>query len=232
MKILICDDDVQSIHVLEIHVHHYMNSHFIPVKIHTSSDSQSIMGNKEIYDIAFLDIQMDLVDGISLGTELRRRNSRLVLFFVTNYNEYIDNAMDLNAFRYFSKPFDAVRLYSGLDKAMEYFEESYVYVYAKSDSKYCRIEVDDILYVAKEGRHIIIQAISGLYYTQETFDEFCGRLPQSFYFLVHKSFFVNLHHICEYSYKELRMTDGTRISVAPRKQSAFHKFWFEYLRRH
>ncbi len=77
----------------------------------------------ERFDLAFLDIQMEEVDGIALAKELRRRNGRMALFFVTNYAEYQDDAMDLQAFRFFEKPFDVIRLYAGLDKAMEYISE-------------------------------------------------------------------------------------------------------------
>ena len=66
------------------------------------------------FDLAFLDIQMDEVNGITLAKELKKRNSKIALFFVTNYDEYQDDAMDVNAFRFFSKPFDVGRLYSGL----------------------------------------------------------------------------------------------------------------------
>ena len=40
-----------------------------------------------------------------------------------------------------------------------------------------------------------------------------------------------VHYVERYSYSEMLLTDGMRIPIAPRKQSAFHKFWFEYLRR-
>lgn len=35
----------------------------------------------------------------------------------------------------------------------------------------------------------------------------------------------------DFEYSELLLTNGIRIPIAPRRQSAFHKFWFEYLRR-
>ena len=232
MKILICDDDPQSLRLLSLHVQEYMSSHFYPARIVATEDPASVLAGTETFDIAFLDIQMDQLDGIRLGMELKKRNPLIILFFVTNYNEYIDSAMDLSAFRYFKKPFDVTRLYSGLDKAMEYLDRSCVYVFAKSESEDHRIYVDDILYVTREGRQVSIYTNTGSFSTKDSFEAFCDKLSPSFFYLVHKSFFVNLHHISKYAYTELTMTNGTRISVAPRKQSAFHQFWFEYLRRH
>ena len=65
--------------------------------------------------------------------------------------------------------------------------------------------------------------------TKETFDEWCEKLPQLFFYPVHKSFLVNLHYVSQYSYKELFLDNGTRIPIAPSKQAAFRKFWFLYL---
>lgn len=119
MRILICDDDVVFMDVLRKHVQEYLWEHFIQSEVIAVTNPVLILNNAERYDIAFLDIQMGGADGITLAKKLRERNRKLILFFVTNYDEYQDDAMDLRAFRFYEKPFDADRLYSGLDKAMQ-----------------------------------------------------------------------------------------------------------------
>lgn len=231
MDILICDDDVKYVEQLNVHISEYMKNHFISYSIVTATDPQSIMRNGKSYDLAFLDIQMAQIDGISLAKELRTRNSRLALFFITNFKEYQDDAMDLNAFRYFDKPFNVGRLYSGLDKAMEYIDGAYVDLYVYGDGAHRRIIVDDIMYVMRDNRHVIMVTKNDSLVTRENFDEWCRKLPSLFFYQIHKSFLVNLHHVDIYSYTELDLTNGVKLPIAPRKQAAFHKFWFEYLGR-
>lgn len=231
MRILICDDEKTYLDTLRIHVEEYMMNHHIRYTIMATTDSSAILKGQCIFDLAFLDIQMPGVDGISLGRELRRRNPKLALFFVTNYDEYQDDAMDLHAFRFFEKPFNANRLYAGLDKAMEYIDGSYVDIFLSENGIQHRVIADDILYVTRDGRRTSIVTTSKTYYVTERFDELCEKLPQLFFFPVHKSFFVNLHYVQRYAYTELLLTNNARIPIAPRKQAAFHKFWFEYLRR-
>lgn len=229
MKILICDDDRENLDILRSHVQTYMDNHFISCEILTATDPTIICHGQEVFDLAFLDIQMDTVDGIALGEELRRRNEKVALFFITNYDEYQDAAMDLQAFRFFKKPFDVDRLYSGLDKAMEYIDGAYVNVFLWNSGQQQKILADDILYVTRSNRKTLLVSKQGSYYTRETLDEWCGKLPQRFFYLVHKSYLVNLHYVNRYSYSELTLDDGTRIPVAPSKQVAFRKFWFAYL---
>lgn len=230
MRILICDDEQTNLNTLQIHIEEYMRSHHILYSITALVDSTKL-SKDESFDLAFLDIQMPGIDGITLAKQLRQQNPKLALFFVTNYDEYQDDAMDLQAFRFFEKPFDVNRLYAGLDKAMEYIDGAYVDIYLSENGTQYRIIADDILYVTRDGRRTTIITTDREFCVTEKFDDLCGKLPQLFFYPVHKSFFVNLHYVERYSYSELLLTNGTYIPVAPRKQSAFHKFWFEYLRR-
>lgn len=231
LKILICDDDNCALQQLSEHISHYMIQRSIPCELTVSTCPKDIMNSQAIFDLAFLDIQMDGVDGISLAKELKLRNSRLALFFITNYEQYQDDAMDLQAFRFFSKPIDSRRLIAGLDKAMEYIDGTYVDVVLCGDGVYKQFVVDNILYVMRDNRKVVLVATDGNYIVKEDFNNLCNKLPMLFFYLVHNSFFVNLHHVKTYFYSELTMVNGDRISIASRKQAAFRKFWFEYLRR-
>ena len=223
MKILICDDEQTYLNTLRIHIEEYMKNHHIPCAITAVVDPLRIAQDDTVFDLAFLDIQMPGVDGITLAKELRQRNPKLALFFVTNYDCYQDDAMDLRAFRFFEKPFNANRLYAGLDKAMEYIDGAYVDLFLFENAAVQRVIAD--------GRRASVITLGKVYSTADKYDDLCEKLPQLFFYPVHKSFFVNLHYIDRYTYTELLLSDGTKIPIAPRRQSAFHKFWFEYLRR-
>lgn len=231
MKILICDDEQEQLDILTPYVRQYMEERGIACEITAATDPAAILKSDQVYDLAVLDIQMDGVDGIKLARELRKRNGKLALFFVTNHEEYQDDAMDLRAFRFFEKPFDAKRLFAGLDKAIEYIDGAYVDVFLYENGVQKRVLVDDIMYVTRYNRKVVIVTQNGEYITKEIFDDWCDKLPRLFFYPVHKSFLINLHYVDKYSYSEVYLTDGTRIPVAPRKQALFHKFWFQYLRR-
>ena len=230
MKILICDDDKLSMANVQIHVAEYMKEHFIKAEFFTSTNSKECVDSDTIFDLAFLDIQMPEIDGISLAKELKKRNSRIILFFVTAFEEYQDEAMDLHIFRFFDKPLDVTRLYSSLDKAMEYLNEAYVDIIVQNENKYKKLLIDNIKFVKRENRKTIIYTTEGIFVVKNSFDELINSLPNTFFYLVHKSFYVNLHYITEYGYREI-FIDNERISVAPRKQSGFHKYWFNYVKR-
>lgn len=231
MRILICDDEIKYINELQIHLQEYMDNSGINYEIDTTTSSNTILENDISYDLVFLDIQMPELDGFNVARELKDRNSKVVIFFITAFNEYQDDAMDLQVFRFFEKPFDVKRLYSSLDKAMEYIDGAYVDVFIYNNKEHKRILVDDILYIKSENRKTYLYTKDGECIVRESIDEWTEKLPTTFFCLVHKSFLVNLHYVTRYSYTELYLNETIRIPVAPRKQAEVHKAWFNYLKR-
>lgn len=231
MKILLCDDEQQHIDELKIHIEEFMKSRSISFEIHTFNNPQQVVESDTVYQLAFLDIQMDELDGISLAKILKERNNKIVMFFVTSFNDYQDEVMDLRAFRFFEKPFDAERLHSGLEKAMEYIDESYIDFFVWANNEHKKVLVDDVIYVERGNRQVTLVTTQGNYTTRESFDEWCDILQNSFFYRVHKSFIVNLHYVTSYKYSEIFIQNNIRIPIASRRQADFHKFWFAYLRR-
>ena len=231
MRILICDDEIKNVNNLQNYVNEYMNNHGVAFEIETSTKPTEIALSDAIYDLVFLDIEMPELDGFSLARELKARNSKVVIFFVTAFDEYQDDAMDLQVFRFFEKPFDVARLYSSLDKAMEYIDGAYVDVFVYNNKEHQRILVDDIIYIKRENRKNYLYTKDGEIIIRESIEEWNEKLPTTFFYLVHKSFLVNLHYVTKYNYTEIYLNETIRIPVASRKQSEFHKAWFNYLKR-
>jgi two-component system LytT family response regulator len=231
MRILICDDEAKYVNELNVHVQEYMKNHFIQCSIDISSSPKEVLKKNKTYDLVFLDIQMPEINGLEIAHKLKERNSKVVIFFVTAFNKYQDDAMDLQIFRFFEKPFDVKRLYSSLDKAMEYIDGSYVDVFVQNNTEHIRILVDDIIYIKRDNRKNYLFTKDNTYVIRESIMEWNNKLPTTFFYLVHKSFLVNLHYITKYNYTELFLNETIRVPVASRKQAEFHKFWFDYLIR-
>lgn len=231
MKILICDDDEVYLNFLHDHINAYMQKHHIPCTIIATMNPQDVSPDESQFDLAFLDIHMPGVDGITLARTLQQRNPKLLLFFITGYPCYQDDAMNLRPFRFFEKPVAVDRLYAGLEKAIECISEGYVELFLSDNNALQRVSVDDILYITRDSRRGRIVTSEKEYSSVDTYDDLCAKIPQSFFYPVHKSFYVNLHYVDRYTYSELLLTDGTKIPIASRKQSAFHRFWFDFLKK-
>lgn len=230
MNILICDDEQKHLDILTTYIRDYMTAKAVNFTIDAVLDPQKIINSKQIYQLVFLDIQINEFNGIELSKILKERNNKVVIFFVTAYNGYQDDAMDVRAFRFFEKPIIPERLYSGLEKAMEYIDETYFDFYLYTNNEHIKMPIDDICYVLRENRKTFVITVNGTFQTKDSFDDLANRLQCSFFYKIHKSFIINLHYVTKYKYNELYI-NNTRIPIASRRQADFHKFWFMYVKR-
>ena len=56
--------------------------------------------SEAVYNIAFLEIEIGNVSGLDIAKALKEKNKNIIIFFVTEYEKYIDDAMDLFALRF------------------------------------------------------------------------------------------------------------------------------------
>ncbi len=229
MNILICDDEQKYVDELKGHINEYMKEKAVNYTIYTALDPKEVISNDRVYQLAFLDIEMKYMNGIELAITLKKRNSKIVLFFITSFNDYLDDSMDVRAFRFFEKPVDVKRLYSGLDKAMEYIDETYIDFYLVSDGKRQQILMDDVYYVERVNRKVNLVTAKGTFTTKESFDHWAELLQNSFFYRVHKSFIVNFHYITRYEYTELYLLDNIRIPIASKRQKDCRAYWIKYV---
>lgn len=230
LKILICDDEACYSRDLFEKLSDYMQARQIKADISTFSCAEKVLRKNTAYDIAFLDIEMQSVNGLALAKALRQRNAHILIFFVTAFAEYQDDVMDFQAFRFYEKPVNRERLYAGLDKALQYREMLLVDVYVKGDRYIKRMNMDDILLVKTVNREICVETQTESYMQWDTLEEWERKLNAPFFYRVHNSFLINLHHVRQYSYKEIIMSNGERIPIPTRRQATFHQVWFDYLK--
>ena len=61
------------------------------------------------------------MNGIYVGNELKKRNDNIIIFIVTSYSEYLDEAMRFHVFRYLSKPLDKQRFFRNMKDAVDLY---------------------------------------------------------------------------------------------------------------
>ena len=90
MNILICDDDKLYVDMIRKYVDEFFADHKITdYKVYEYNSGDEVAKNNEKIDIAFLDVEMDGINGIEAGKCLRNNNKNIVLFIITSYDRAI-----------------------------------------------------------------------------------------------------------------------------------------------
>lgn len=113
MKILLVDDEQLQLLRLEECVKNVLKDAEIfcynnPVKALEENKDNKI-------DIAFLDVEMPKISGISLAKSLKEKNPTLNVIFVTAYDNYALEAMKMHASGYISKPVNEEKVKKEID---------------------------------------------------------------------------------------------------------------------
>lgn len=189
-----------------------------------------LLGAGKRFDIVFLDIQMDGMDGIETAKRLRKRQDDIVLIFVTGNREYVFDALDLYAFHYLLKPVDE-------DKFREVLERAAGEVAKKKEKRglfikrrNLTLDQADILYIESRAKKVEIHTAGSkdIIEIYATMEELEGQLGEDFY-RCHRAYIVNMTHITEYDNDSITITNGDKIYLTKKKYGDFVKAYMWYL---
>src|SRR5688572_26364956 len=192
LKCIIIDDEQIARQIIETYCNHI---EWLEVVSSCSNalHAKSFIETHDV-DIAFLDINMPVLDGIAFLKTLRLPPQ---VIFTTAYKEFAHEAFDLNACDYLLKPFSLERFIQALDKVCdrlsqkEKSEEAEPFTYIKTEGRIVKIPFDELLYAEASGNNIKIVMTDHQLTPAMTFASFEELLPKTKFIRVHRSFIVN-----------------------------------------
>ena len=150
VKIAICDDEKKYLDTSAAFLLEYAalrNVRFSAEQFDTPSDFLDTLDKGEHYDIYLLDVYMPGITGVSVATELRRRNDESPIIFLTSSRDHAVEAFGVGATHYLLKPYTKDDFFAAMDKAMRSIgQDKPKTVLMKTANGYHNIPVGNIIY--------------------------------------------------------------------------------------
>lgn len=232
MKIAICDDNLNIVDEVKNLLDEYALSKNLSLDISTFNDGQAVLESDERFNIAILDVEMPGCNGIELGKILREKNRHIVLMYITSHKKYLDEALNLNAARFFEKPIDSKRFYDGLDNALKRIDNTTIKFFLKEANASVRINANDIIYVEIEPighRKTKIVTEEKTYISSNKIVFWEEHLISSLFVKTHKSYIINMEYITKYENNTLQLDGKYNIPISRNYQSSVHKAFIRYM---
>lgn len=224
MVIAICDDEREFIDDIRKHLNQYSSEHGLTFEIYEFCSGADILASKIVFDIAFLDIEMKDINGIEIGRKLQNENPDLVLIYVTAYNQYLDEALDLGITRFFDKPIDSQRFYEGMDRAVSKVDNTEIKFYLKDDNKgVVTVRCKDIIFVEIQGRKTEIHTKEHDYLSKDGIKVWKARLNKSYFEIPHNSYIINTNFITYFCKEYIILDNQYTIPIAYSKRAEFKR---------
>ena len=232
MFIAICDDDINFTKTIKEHLSFYSGEHNTDFEIHTFTNSKNLIDSNIKFNIAILDVEMPRCNGIELGKILRERNRHIVLMYITSHKKYLDEALNLNAARFFEKPIDSKRFYDGLDNALKRIDDTEIQFFLKENNASVRINASDIIYVEIEPighRKTKVVTDEKTYISSNKIAFWEEHLINSLFVKTHKSYMVNMEYVTKYENDTIQLDGKYTIPISRNYQPAVHKAFVRYM---
>lgn len=179
------------------------------------------------YDIIYLDIQMQTVDGLATAKKIRSLDSSVLIVYISGFSKFMESAFEVDAFDFICKPLQKERFEKCFLRAVNRVVSSqtayYEYHYK---NEWIKIALKDILYFESVGRKICIHLSNG---QMESFNEKLDMIEQQLsnsklpFLRTHKSYFVNYHYIRALSRTQIRLLTDAILPVSREKYSDISK---------
>ena len=159
---------------------------------------EELLASGKRFDIVFLDIQMEGMNGIEAARSLREKNANLgvedtVLVFITGIKEYVFDALDLYAFQYLLKPIDEGKFAEVLERAVREAARKKERRVLFIKSRNLTLDQSDILYIESRAKKVEIHTAGAAQAIEiyAAMDELEGQLGENFY-RCHRAYIVNM----------------------------------------
>ncbi|MFQ7288839.1 MAG: LytR/AlgR family response regulator transcription factor [Lacrimispora saccharolytica] len=235
-QIAICDDEQSFIQDLKINLERYAvdtDREFCFFEFH---DGIELLENYQPdFDLIFMDIKMEKLNGLKTAEEIRKTDSTVGLFFLTSLSQYVWKGYEYGAINYLLKPMKYGRLKMELDRFFSRYqgrEEGYL-SFSNDNGKY-KVLYKNLRYAETQKRNVLLHFDGQEQVIYKNMKEIASLLEAQRQFArCHASFIVNMAYVKSVENLEAVLTTGERVPISQPKRKEFMAkladFWGDML---
>lgn len=238
MKIVICDDSIESLFSIERLVEEYADENNIDCEIEKYSDSNKLCENIEkgnLADIYMLDMIMPKKTGIDVAHKIRNSDKNKAIIFTTTSDDFAMDAYNVQAIRYILKPIDKNKFFEAIEFALSNINISREPLYLiKTKNGIISVPYSKILYIENVSRILNVYIKEGRMekslFIRKSFDNEIEELIEKRNFIqIHKSFVVNIDFVEKMTNNSMIMNNGKIVPISKNRLTLVKRKYLEYI---
>lgn len=221
IQIAVVDDEKECLEKINSHLEQISEYHF---HVFFSDNAQHLIEEYKkgtLFDIIFLDIEMDSVTGIEAAKFISQNYGNTIIIFTTAHNQYVKEAFYVNAFQYMFKPIEFRDFKFELERAIDtLMRRKHTYEITYNYEKTV-LECSDIIYITTKDRHLSAKTIDNEYLYNGTVREAEKELSKYGFSRVEQGMLVNLSHVRRLDNTKVIMDNGEEVYISRRLYKNF-----------
>lgn len=234
IRIAICDDQDVFREKIKEKIYRICRNENIEIQIDFYKSGKDLVNslkeNNFVYDILFLDILMNEINGIETAREIRSFDSRIQIIFCSSSSDYILQGYDVEALGYLIKGEEDIKFKELLMRAIEKIHRTYEeYILINLKNTVRTIYLKDIEFIEVFNRKISI-------HTTKEVIEFNGKMQHMIEILkdknfiqTHRAYLVNISKIKDISTNTIRVKSGKEILLSRLRSKEVKEAYLDYV---
>lgn len=224
LRIAICDDDLPITSEIESLLLDIVQNSCIKMNIDIFFDGKTLYQQIQSgtnFDIIYMDIEMNDIDGIQAARLIRAQNIPSILIYISAYETYFKQLFEVEPFRFISKPIDARLFYKYFMEAYKKLNSQLQFFTFSFHQKYTKVPISEIIFFESCGRTILIHTTTTEYRFLSKLNIIENyMLDHEINFLrIHQSYLINPYHIRSITLSDIEMTDHSLLNIGPKYQA-------------
>lgn len=232
IKIAICDDDKIFAKEFEALLMKLAEQEMVTVDIDPFYNGQSLLkgiaNKKTIYDIIFLDIEMEKMNGLETANKIREIDETVYLIYVSSHMKYAVEACDAQPFGFLVKPLDLGILSKKFKRVIEKTLAQNNYYHFEYERNAFRLPIKTIVYFESKKRVIYVHTDEGKTYKfYKTLNEVEFELKKTKcdFCRIHQSILVNTRFILKKSSEKIILTNGLDLVISKDRRKNINEWY-------
>lgn len=173
------------------------------------------------FDIILLDIEMPVMDGLSVARDVRKADDYVIIIFITNMAQYAIHGYEVNALDYVVKPVEYYPFLVKLQRAVRIIREtsgnSLLLPFLGEEK---RVPTKEILYVEVHSHTVDYYTYSGVSTVTGTLKTVEERLKNDYFVRCNSCYLVNLRHVTGIK-DDAVIVEGHSLKISRAKKKEF-----------
>lgn len=180
------------------------------------------------FSLLCLDILMDGKTGMKLAQELRERDDRTSILFITGSTEFLKDGYSVRPIQYLLKPVSREDLEQAIKTDLRLYHQPRTVTFRVAGRTFV-LPAEDILCAESRDHGSVLHTTHGEQFILCPLSQMQEYLPKDRFCRCHNSFIVNLFHIRRVSSRTIYLTDGRDLSIGRRYMEQFQDQFVRYL---
>lgn len=227
MKIAICENDLLDEKFLRLTLEYLLKAKDLSYSIVSFTSGKQMLTALETdhFDISFLDIYLDEVDGVVLANKIRKDSKQTSIIFTTSSEEHMADGYALGVVHYLVKPFNESDVHEALNRSMKKIQEQEPCIEVIVRRRRELIFFRDIKYVESQNRCSVLHTTFGEKAVYESLNQLEKKLTDPRFLRCHRSFLVNMDNVMALEVQDFLLFSGEKI---PMKRDELKKLRARY----